>query len=303
MAGMDPQAFVDATGVLFRLREPARRVVSLVPSDTESVAVLAGLSALVGRTAYCEEPAGQIEAVPSVGGTKRVDVERIVALAPDLVLANREENTKADVERLRAAGMAVHVAFPCSLAETVVHLRRLGTLLGAPDRAAVHADALARALVTADDTIGRPRVFVPIWKDPWMTFDRRTYGHDVVQAAGATNVFADRARRYPLAADLGAAEPKDAADRDTRYPRVSRAEVEAQNPDEVWLPDEPFGFGPEHVDALLGWSMRAAETRAIHLVSGKDLFWFGVRSAPGLRRLKQLRRPAKRTRTGRAWPE
>src|SRR5689334_20990593 len=101
------------------------RIVSLVPSETESVVALAGVERLVGRSEWCEEPRGMIERVPTVGGTKNVDVDAVIALAPDLVLANREENRKADVERLIDAGLRVHVSFPCTVIEAQEYSRTL----------------------------------------------------------------------------------------------------------------------------------------------------------------------------------
>jgi len=102
-----------------------RRVVSLVPSDTHSVAVLGCGSALVGRTDYCELPADVVANVPSVGGTKNPRVDAICELEPDLVLANQEENTKKDLEALAQKGIRVLVAFPKRAADGIAHLARL----------------------------------------------------------------------------------------------------------------------------------------------------------------------------------
>lgn len=122
---------VDALGRTLRLGRPAGRIVSLVPSETESVVALGGLERLVGRTTWCEEPVGSIETVPAVGGTKDPDVARILDLRPDLVLANQEENSRKAVERLIEAGLPVHVSFPQSVRGAVEYLSSLLTLLGA----------------------------------------------------------------------------------------------------------------------------------------------------------------------------
>lgn len=251
---------------------PAKRVVSLVPSETESVVALAGLERLVGRTEWCEEPAGTIEAVPTVGGTKKLDVERVIALGPDLVLANQEENGQRDVERLIESGLRVHVSFPCSIESSVEYVATLARLLGvkAPNMAAPPRASISR------------RVFVPIWREPWMSFDRRTYGSDLLAHVGLENVFADRARRYPLAADVADADAVDAGERDTRYPRTSREEVMERAPDLALLPDEPFRFDDSHVEELRAWGIPD-----VRLVSGKDLFWYGVRTASAVARLTE----------------
>lgn len=271
----------DALGREVRLDRAPARVVSLVPSETESVVELAGLERLVGRTEFCEEPAGRVESVPTVGGTKKYDVEAVIALRPDLVLANQEENGRRDVERLIAAGVPVHVSFPCSVAASLEYLRTLVTLLGLGERGRERVEAMAR-------TIGSPPaeallpVFVPIWRDPWMTFDGRTYASDLLARAGAANVFADRARRFPLAADLGGAEAAEPGERDTRYPRIAPAEIARRGPRLVLLPDEPYAFGPEH-----GAELRAAGVDAeAALVRGKDLFWYGVRTPGALERVR-----------------
>ena len=92
-----------------------RRIVSLVPSLTELVWWLGAGDLLVGRTRFCTEPAGAVESVPAMGGTKNPDLERIVAARPDLVIANKEENRRDDVVALQAAGLVVHVTDPNSV--------------------------------------------------------------------------------------------------------------------------------------------------------------------------------------------
>ncbi len=271
----------DALGREVRLERPPTRIVSLVPSESESVVTLVGLSRLVGRTEYCEEPAGRIEAVPTVGGTKKHDARAVVALAPDLVLANQDENGRADVEQLIAAGLTVHVSFPCTVEATFDHLRTLAALLGAGDAAREWVEAMARA--SAGPPPGDPApVFVPIWRDPWMTFDGRTYASDLLARAGGRNVFADRARRFPLAAERGEVPAVDPGRRDTRYPRTTPEEIVARAPSVVLLPDEPYAFGEPH-----GAELRALGVQGTILpFSGKDLFWYGVRTAGALARLR-----------------
>lgn len=271
----------DALGREVVIAQPPRRVISLVPSETESVAAMAGLEVLVGRTDYCEEPRGTIERVPSVGGTKKLDVERVLALAPDLVLANQEENGRADVEALIAHGAPVYVSFPHTAREALAHLEVTARLLHV-DAATTLAECEA-ALRRGEARSPRVRVAVPIWKGPWMSFDGRTFASDVLRLAGAINVFDDRARRYPLAADLGTAPARE-TDRDTRYPRFALEELVARAPELVLLPDEPYAFT----------ELEAAELREvlpgarIELVSGKDLFWYGTRMAGALDRLAAI---------------
>ncbi|WP_075098050.1 helical backbone metal receptor [Sandaracinus amylolyticus] len=271
---------IDALGREVVVAREPRRVVSLVPSETESVVAMVGLERLVARTEYCEEPRGCIESIATIGGTKNVDVDAVCALAPDLVLANQEENSQRDVEALIARGVNVFVSFPCTVAAALAHLETTARLLYVEPSRVPEIDALRVALSRAEANVrARPvRVFAPIWKDPWMTFDGRTYASDLVRLAGGVNVFADRARRYPLAADLGRAEAKPTT-RDTRYPRFELAEVETRAPERVLLPDEPYRFGETEKREL------EAPGRRVELICGKDLFWYGVRAAGALERL------------------
>lgn len=282
-------AVVDALGRRVELSRPARRVVSLVPSETHSVAVLRGPDAIVGRTRYCVEPP---LAAPVVGGTKDVDVDAVAALRPDLVLANKEENSRRGVEALIAAGLPVHVSFPCGVREAVEYLGVLERLLGTSGGHRRRLSALVEDLAT------RPgagvRTFVPIWVDPWMTFDGRTFASDLLELCGGVNVFADRPRRYPLAADLGRRPPLAASrvgDRDTRYPRVTLEEVLGRAPELALLPDEPYAFGPSEAAALVGAGIPAERVR---FVSGKDLFWYGGWMLEGLPRLAAILDEARR---------
>lgn len=278
---------VDALGRNVHLATPPRRVVSLVPSETHAVVVLAGADRLVGRTRYCVEPAALDATI--VGGTKDVDVEAVVALAPDLVLANQEENARPAVEALIARGLPVHVSFPCSVADSVAYLRSLAALLRVPDTHAAELERLHDELAAPTTLpIASRRVFVPIWNDPWMTFDARAFASDVLELAGGTNVFGDRPRRYPLAADLGRRAPlppERVEGRDTRYPRVTLDEIRERAPNLVLLPDEPHEFTAPDADTLAGLGI---PRDAIHFVSGKDLFWYGAWLLDGLPRLRAL---------------
>lgn len=278
----------DALGRQVWTKGAPRRVVSLVPSETESVCALGGGERLVGRTDYCEEPPA-VRAIPSVGGTKRFDVERVLSLAPDLVLANQEENGERDVRALIDRGLTVHVSFPVDLAGSAAYLRALASLLHVEPSTSEVVRAAEDAVRARRDVPARARALVPIWKDPWMSFDARTYASDVLRAIGLENVCAGRARRYPLAADLegeregAGVRPSDAGERDTRYPRLSTAEIGRRDPELVLLPDEPFAFAERDADALRALCPRAT----VRFVSGKDLFWYGARMAGALERLER----------------
>ncbi|WP_437606973.1 helical backbone metal receptor [Sorangium sp. So ce834] len=305
---------VDDRGRRHEWRTPPRRIVSLVPSDTYSLVRLGAQGRLVGRTRYCVAPAGDVEGIELVGGTKDADVDRIVALEPDVVVANQEENSKRDIERLDAAGLRVLVSFPRRVADGVAHLARLARLLGHGAKAAPAAPpeggapaplepppaareqvaAAYRAHAAAEALRGeRPplRAFVPIWMDPLMTVHGDTFISDMLSLAGAQNVFADRPRRYPLAADLGKAPPlppERVQGRDDRYPRVTLDEVVARAPELVLLPDEPHAFTDADAEIFRSLDIPAARRGRVIRCDGKDLMWYGARALEGLNRLRQI---------------
>jgi len=268
----------DRKRALIFTRKP-RRVVSLVPSDTYTVVQLLGKDALVGRTDYCLD----VDDVPSVGGTKDYSVAKILELRPDVVIANQEENTRSSLEKLAQEAVAVFVGFPKRVEDGVALVARYARMFGVEGEPHVRelVRSCHRALETQKKlraTLTPLRAFCPIWMDPLMTIHGDTYLSDALDLAGAQNVFADRERRYPLAADLGKRAPIASGDRDTRYPRVTMEEVLARAPDVVLLPDEPHPFTAD--DAA---KFRAAlgNERVVHL-NGKDVCWHGAWAARGI---------------------
>ncbi|MEP7025592.1 MAG: helical backbone metal receptor [Actinomycetota bacterium] len=232
----------DDTGAAVSVPFPARRVVSLVPSLTESVAVTApGL--LVGATDWCTEPAAL--AVQRVRGTKNPDTAAIIALRPDLVLANLEENRSADIEVLRAAGISVWVTVITGVDEA---LRSLGRMLsegcGLPEPGWIGAARRAWDGVTP---AAARRGVIPVWRRPWMVAGRDTFTGDVLARLGVRNVFGT----HP-----------------DRYPKLTLDQITAAGPDLAVLPDEPYAFtatdGPECFPGI-----------EVALVSGRYLTWYG----------------------------
>lgn len=274
-----------------------QRIVSLVPSDTDTLFAMGLGHRVVGRTRYCVEPAGQVEDIPICGGTKDIDVDAVGALSPDLVLCNQEENARAPLEQLAQSGLLTFVSFPHRLADGIRHIARLARLLGVAREPAVVAlvrrghtllAEVERAVTEREPDGGLP-VFTPIWMEPLMTMSGSTFGSDILAMAGARNVFGDRQRLYPLAADLGKADPWDAGkvgNRDTRYPRVTLDEVAARAPTAILLPDEPHAF--TEADAAVFAGHPELSSVPVRFVDGKDLFWYGSRSLDGFARLRAV---------------
>ena len=274
-----------------------QRIVSLVPSDTLSIADLGAAHTLVACTDYCELPVDVVAKLPRIGGTKNPRVADILALEPDLVLANQEENTRSDLENLAAAGIRVLVAFPKRVADGLAHLARLARIVHREREPSVRA--LLKAgydAMQASERADGPRVsvFCPIWMEPLMTINGDTFISDMLRIAGADNVFFDRERRYPLAADLspvgagGAKLVVKATERDVRYPRVSREELALRDPDLVLLPSEPHPFTEADARVLEALPSPSGKTRRVVLCDGKDLCWYGSRSAEGIARVRAL---------------
>jgi ABC-type Fe3+-hydroxamate transport system substrate-binding protein len=224
-----------------RLPDQPCRVVSLVPSLTEAIAISAP-DILVGATDWCTEPADLD--VTRVRGTKNPDVNKIVGLKPDLVVCNQEENRRIDVDRLRSAGVAVWVTRIETLDQAFSSLDRLFRVALNRRRPDWLDEAERLWSAPARD---RLRAAVPIWRDPWMVVGTGTFTGDLLARLGVGNVFADHPERYP---------------------HVTLADIDAAQPDLVILPDEPYAFsaddGPE---AFAG--------KAVVLVSGRCLTWYG----------------------------
>jgi ABC-type Fe3+-hydroxamate transport system substrate-binding protein len=269
---------LDDLGRELKFGQPPQRIVSLVPSDTYSLIALGATDRIVGRTTYCESP--EVAAVPTVGGTKNVDVEAVIALSPQLVIANQEENTRVALEALAAARIPVLVSLPRRVEQGIAHLARLARILGVTEAGPGKA-LIQRGYKLGGASVVTRKAFIPIWMDPLMTLNADTFGSDVLAYVGIGNVFGDRLRLYPLAADLGKGAPVDAGERDVRYPRVTLDEVRARNPELVILPDEPHAFSVED-EAVLHDALPAAQ---IMRVSGKDLFWYGAWTLDALDRL------------------
>jgi ABC-type Fe3+-hydroxamate transport system substrate-binding protein len=223
----------------------AIRVVSLVPSVTESL--LAWGVVPIAVTRFCEQPS-----LPTVGGTKDPDVTAIVALHPDLVVVNDEENRSEDAQQLESDGILLHVTRVRALADVEPCLEALADAVGVRYR----ADPLV-----ARDAPERARAFVPIWRRPWMTMNADTYGSSVLAAIGIVNVYAGVSERYPTTTLL------DAHD---------------LTPDLVVAPSEPYPFGARHVREL------EAVAADVRLVDGRDLFWWGTRSVGAVERLREV---------------
>ena len=216
------------------------RVASLVPSVTETLSAW-GVEP-IACTRFCERPD-----LAHVGGTKNPDIAAIVALEPDLVVMDVEENRREDADALTAAGLTVVALHVDSLTGLPEQMVRLATAVGVD----------VPPLAIPEPPAATLRAVVPIWRRPWMTISGATYGSDLLRAIGVVNVFADA---------------------DRPYPEVTLADMAARSPDVVLVPSEPYVFTDEHLTEL---SAVAPTIR----VDGQDLFWWGARTPAAIERL------------------
>jgi len=260
----------DDLGFRVELAAPPRRIVSLVPSWTETLFTLGLDREVVGVTRFCTEPADKVATVPRIGGTKNPDIAAIIGLGPDLVIANAEENRREDVERLRADGIPVFTTYPRTIAQAVESILRLGRVLARMSEADALARDIVRSVSAIEASLGvwsklRLRTFCPIWKNPWMAFNADTYAHDVLRMLGFNNVYASAGERYPA---------------------TTLDEALKRRPDVILLPDEPYLFDDGDVEEIKT-VMPAPLSRRVLIVSGRDLHWYGVHMVNGLRSLAE----------------
>lgn len=257
------QHLSDALGRELVVPHTPRRIVSLVPSLTEWLFAIGVGERVVGVTDFCLHPAAGVAGKPRVRGTKNPDRAAIVALRPDLVIANREENRERDVLALTQAGLAVYVTDVRSVAGAIATLTELARIVDA----SAAAEPLLAEMRAALDNLRQPppvrrRVVVPIWRDPWMVIGGDTYAHDLLTCCGALN--------------LGAALPG-------RYPRVAREALAALQPDLILLPSEPYRFSPADLPAL-----RTVWQGPVTFVDGELLTWYGPRLPQALATFRAL---------------
>ena len=251
----------DLSGAALRLARPARRIVSLVPSLTALLGALGLEEEVLGLTRFCVEPAGWKARKVVIGGTKDLRPERIAALAPDLILANREENVAEQVEAL-AALAPIYLCSVSDLGEDQAMIREVGELVGRADE----AESLARqsaAAFAALPPYAPLRALYLIWRGPYMSIGGDTFISAVMGAGGLENVCGGQ----------------------TRYPSLEPSELQALAPEVILLSSEPYPFGEEHLAEL---SALAPDAQVL-LVDGVPFSWYGSEAARAPSYLRELR--------------
>ena len=224
----------------------------------------------MGVTEYCTHPPDEVAKIVTVGGTKNPQREAILALSPDLVIVNDEENRQEDFTWLSEHGVTLYVTAPRTVADSIRMIEKLGGVLDCRTT----SDSLVSSLHAVYERVTdesaqhqRLRVFCPIWRKPWMTFNANTYADNMLWCCGGVNIFREKPERY-LSTTL--------------------EEVAALVPDVVLLPSEPYPFTAKHVEYLKPLvDTPAGRGGHFYCVDGMALCWYGPRIADGLEQLSQ----------------
>ena len=278
---------------------PPKRVVSLIPSMTANLFELGFGASVVGITDYCTRPAEKLIDILRVGGPKNADIELIAAQSPDLVILSQEESNPKIVQDLLDHGLNLWMIFPKNIDDSLDVLRNLLALYHT-DSQVLKINTLQMAVDYANaaaENQPKTRYFCPIWLgeeqglDWYMTFNDHTYMADVLRMFGGENIFADRLRCYPLAADLGLGD-KNTPDPalDTRYPRVTAEEIVEASPELILIPDDPYPFTDSDKERLFRLLAKtpAVVNNNVHFIDGSLITWDGVMLGAALQQLPEL---------------
>ena len=268
---MFPEVISDAIGRPHaRFTNPAAlRIACLVPSITETLFALGLGEHVVARTGFCIHPEPAVRDVPKVGGTKDVNIARLLDTEPTHVIVNIDENRKADVDHLRKVIPNIVVTHPMLPDDNVALFRLLGHIFSADEAAGRLAAELGAALTRARAVgaqLPAQTVLYAIWKNPWMTISRDTYVSAMLETVGW--------KTLPVQAEK-------------RYPEVASDDSVWRDAERIFLSSEPYSFGDEHIDEL---RRTMGLTQPIELIDGEYVSWYGVRAIAGLNYLADLRR-------------
>ncbi|MCS7188300.1 MAG: helical backbone metal receptor [Bacteroidia bacterium] len=254
------RSVTDSLGRCLSIPSWAERIISLCPSQTETLFALGVGERIVGRTRYCIHPKGQIDSLPVVGGTKKVDVEMVQTLQPDLIIAQMEENSREDVERL--SGIApVYVTKVESYEEALESIHRLGDITGKPTEAKYLVSEIEAAFAPLKNLAKPKRVLYLTWRKPYIAAGKATYIDSIITLLGWINEAHFLPGRYPTIED----------------PSLVSPEI-------VLLCDEPYPFKEKHIPEIQILWPRAE----IYCVRGDYFCWYGSRMKEAAPYLKEL---------------
>ena len=242
--------------------ESPQKIISLVPSLTELLFDLGLESQIVGRTRFCIHPKEKVEQVEIMGGTKNPRIDKIRNAKPDLIIANKEENRKEDIEKLQS-DFEVMVTDINTIEDALFTIHDIGKRCGTVQSA---EELITAVRAEYEHTPDEPNLSVAymIWRDPWMTVGGDTYIHSVLSHWNLENVFGNR----------------------TRYPKTSLEEISNKKPDLILLSSEPYPFKEKHIREV----EEACPNCRVLYVDGEWFSWYGSRMLPSFKKLNSFRK-------------
>lgn len=242
--------YTDQIGHTFEISSVPKRIVSLVPSQSEFLWQLGLKDRLVGITKFCIHPEEMYQSVSRVGGTKQIDIEKIKALQPDLIIGNKEENVREQIEALQQH-YPVYMSDVNTLEEAYAMMLQLGTIFGCEEKGRALVNAIREKMKLAEGLFKGIRTAYFIWREPYMVAASGTFIHSVLNFAGFSNVY----------------------EQASRYPEISLNDLIALKPELVLLSSEPYPFSEKHISDI---KQELPDTKVI-LADGEMFSWYGSR--------------------------
>jgi ABC-type Fe3+-hydroxamate transport system substrate-binding protein len=242
--------FIDQTGRSITLNKTPQRIISLVPSQTELLFDLGLTDEVIGITKFCVHPDEWFRSKTRIGGTKQLNIELIKQLQPDLIIANKEENVKEQIEELEKQ-FPVWVSDVNNLNDAYEMIEKIGIIANKEDRANEIILQIKEGFAKLPTPDSRLRTAYFIWQNPYMTVGGDTFIHSILEMAGFDNIYADK----------------------TRYPEVGLKELNTLKPELLLLSSEPYPFKQKHIEEL---QIKLPGTKII-LVDGEIFSWYGSR--------------------------
>ncbi len=250
MASKNTKAVTDMLGRQVLIPKLPSRVISLVPSQTEYLAYLGLEKEVLGITKFCVHPNSWFRSKARVGGTKQVDFKKIETLQPDLIIANKEENQREQIEQL-AAQYPVWISDIYNLADAYTMMLDLGAIFSKTQKAKTLVEQLESDFQSLKPLEGKKSAAYFIWKNPYMVAAKDTFIHHMIEVAGFENVFSNK----------------------MRYPAIELADLAQKSPDFILLSSEPFPFNKQHFEPF----QKNCPNAKIIVVDGELFSWYGSR--------------------------
>ena len=260
------KTFVDQMGREIKINYPPKRIISIVPSQTELLFEFGLDTEVIGITKFCIHPIAKFAERTKVGGTKKLNIERIRQLQPDLIIGNKEENTQHEIEVL-AQEFPVWMSDISTLEEAMQAISLLGELVNKQPEAAyinhlINAGFTDLQALALSKNINQSVAYL-IWKDPYMYAGRQTFIDDILRKIGLCNVIEQ-----------------------SRYPEIALSQLMSYNPELIFLSSEPYPFKQKHIDEIIA----ALPNAKVMLVDGEMFSWYGSRLVKAVNYLFHLQK-------------